>query len=93
MSDCKAHVAVSPVLAWTCRDLLAAMPLFSATPGHGWESKTRELRPLWCDDYRRRAEARMRQPVGRCAAGVKMLLRYRASVLHIMSRRQGMSRA
>jgi hypothetical protein len=31
----------------------------------------------------------MRQPVGRCAAGVKMLSRYRALVLHIMSRRQG----
>jgi len=31
----------------------------------------------------------MRQPVGGYAAGVKMLSRYRASVLHIMSPRQG----
>ena len=99
MSDCRAILAVSPVLAWTCRDLLAAHTLVVCYAGHGWESKTLEhghdglaswLRGLWCDDYRRRADARMRQPVGRCAAGVRMLLRYRASVLHIMSRRQGL---
>lgn len=99
MSDCRAILAVSPVLAWTCRDLLAAHTLVLCYAGHGWESKTLEhghdglaswLRGLWCDDYRRRADARMRQPVGRCAAGVRMLLRYRASVLHIMSRRQGL---
>jgi hypothetical protein len=72
-------------------------PLFSATPGHGWESKTRMGWLRGCvasgaTTNRSRADARMRQPVGRCAAGVKMLLRYRASVLHIISRRQGMRR-
>jgi hypothetical protein len=101
MSDCRALLAVSPVLAWTCRDLLAAHTLvvfYKATPSTDGNRRLSSmgtmvwlaawLRGLWCDDYRRRADARMRQPVGRCAAGVWMLLRYRASVLHIMSRRQ-----
>lgn len=68
--------------------LLSAMPGTDGNRRLESEAGCESAWPLWCDVQGRRADARVRQLVGRCVAGVCMLLRYRASVLHIMSRRQ-----